>query len=210
MKKIIYIAMVCLTAGLFASCTQYNFDDTGLANGKHETTMWDYFKGDKYNWELLCEMAERAGLVPLFQGTSRYGKDVTFFGPTSHSIRRYLLDNGMETVADMPVADCRTFILNCVLPGRRVMLDDFKEGVKSSDPSTPIGKGGEQVQMASGKRLWIYTFREAYNNVPGKGPLRIHLVSPATTQTTDVASCNIETLTGVVHSLDYNFKLTDF
>ena len=210
MKKIIYIAMVCLTAGLFASCTQYNFDDTGLANGKHETTMWDYFKGDKYNWKLLCEMAERAGLVPLFQGTSRYGKDFTFFGPTSHSIRRYLLDNGMETVADMPVADCRTFILNCVLPGRRVMLDDFKEGVKSSDPSTPIGKGGEQVQMASGKRLWIYTFREAYNNVPGKGPLRIHLVSPATTQTTDVASCNIETLTGVVHSLDYNFKLTDF
>ena len=210
MKKIIYIAMVCLTAGLFASCTQYNFDDTGLANGKHETTMWDYFKGDKYNWELLCEMAERAGLVPLFQGTSRYGKDFTFFGPTSHSIRRYLLDNGMETVADMPVADCRTFILNCVLPGRGVMLDDFKEGVKSSDPSTPIGKGGEQVQMASGKRLWIYTFREAYNNVPGKGPLRIHLVSPATTQTTDVASCNIETLTGVVHSLDYNFKLTDF
>lgn len=210
MKKIIYIAMVCLTAGLFASCTQYNFDDTGLANGKHETTMWDYFKGDKYNWELLCEMAERADLVPLFQGTSRYGKDFTFFGPTGHSIRRYLLDNGMETVADMPVADCRTFILNCVLPGRRVMLDDFKEGVKSSDPSTPIGKGGEQVQMASGKRLWIYTFREAYNNVPGKGPLRIHLVSPATTQTTDVASCNIETLTGVVHSLDYNFKLTDF
>ena len=210
MKKIIYIAMVCLTAGLFASCTQYNFDDTGLANGKHETTMWDYFKGDKYNWELLCEMAERADLIPLFQGTSRYGKDFTFFGPTSHSIRRYLLDNGMETVADMPVADCRTFILNCVLPGRRVMLDDFKEGVKSSDPSTPIGKGGEQVQMASGKRLWIYTFREAYNNVPGKGPLRIHLVSPATTQTTDVASCNIETLTGVVHSLDYNFKLTDF
>lgn len=210
MKKIFYIAMACLTVGLFASCTQYNFDDTGLANGKHETTMWDYFKGDKYNWELLCEMAERAGLVPLFQGTSRYGKDFTFFGPTSHSIRRYLLDNGMETVADMPVADCRTFILNCVLPGRRVMLDDFKEGVKSSDPSTPIGKGGEQVQMASGKRLWIYTFREAYNNVPGKGPLRIHLVSPATTQTTDVASCNIETLTGVVHSLDYNFKLTDF
>ena len=210
MKKIFYIAMACLTVGLFASCTQYNFDDTGLANGKHETTMWDYFKGDKYNWELLCEMTERAGLVPLFQGTSRYGKDFTFFGPTSHSIRRYLLDNGMETVADMPVADCRTFILNCVLPGRRVMLDDFKEGVKSSDPSTPIGKGGEQVQMASGKRLWIYTFREAYNNVPGKGPLRIHLVSPATTQTTDVASCNIETLTGVVHSLDYNFKLTDF
>ena len=53
MKKVFYIAMACLTVGLFASCTQYNFDDTGFANGKHETTMWDYFKGDKYNWELL-------------------------------------------------------------------------------------------------------------------------------------------------------------
>ena len=210
MKKIIYIAMVCLTAGLFAGCTQYNFDDPGLAHGQHETTMWDYFKGDKYNWELLCEMAERADLIPLFQGTSQYGKNFTFFGPTSHSIRRYLYANGMEKVSDIPVGDCRTFILNCVLPGRRVMLDDFKEGVKSSDPSTPVGKGGEMVQMASGKQLWIYTFHESYNNVPGAGPLRIHLVSPATTQTTDVASCNIETLTGIVHSLDYNFNLTDF
>ena len=210
MKKIFYIAMACLTVGLFASCTQYNFDDTGFANGKHETTMWDYFKGDKYNWELLCEMAERADLIPLFQGTSQYGKNFTFFGPTSHSIRRYLYTNGMEKVSDIPVSDCRTFILNCVLPGRRVMLDDFKEGVKSSDPSTPVGKGGEMVQMASGKQLWIYTFHECYNNVPGAGPLRIHLVSPATTQTTDVASCNIETLTGIVHSLDYNFNLTDF
>ena len=195
MKKIFYIAMACLTVGLFASCTQYNFDDTGFANGKHETTMWDYFKGD---------------LIPLFQGTSQYGKNFTFFGPTSHSIRRYLYANGMEKVSDIPVSDCRTFILNCVLPGRRVMLDDFKEGVKSSDPSTPVGKGGEMVQMASGKQLWIYTFHESYNNVPGAGPLRIHLVSPATTQTTDVASCNIETLTGIVHSLDYNFNLTDF
>ena len=90
------------------------------------------------------------------------------------------------------------------------MLDDFKEGVKSSDASTPIGKGGETVEMASGKQLWIYTFRESYNSVPGAGPLRIHLVSPTTTKTSDVASCNIETNTGVVHSLVYDFNLTDF
>ena len=152
----------------------------------------------------------RPALFPLFGGKSGYEKASLFSAPTSHSIRRYLYANGMEKVSDIPVNDCRTFILNCVLPGRRVMLDDFKEGVKSSDPSTPVGKGGEMVQMASGKQLWIYTFHESYNNVPGAGPLRIHLVSPATTQTTDVASCNIETLTGIVHSLDYNFNLTDF
>ena len=210
MKKIIYIIMVCLTMGAISSCTKYNFDDTGLANGKHDMTMWEYFKGDSYNWDSLRVMAERADLVSLFQGTSKYGKNFTFFGPTNHSIRRYLLDNSMERVSDIPVADCKTFILNCVLPTKRVMLDDFKEGVKSSDPSTPVGKGGETVEMASGKQLWIYTFRESYNNVPGAGPLRIHLVSPTTTKTSDVASCNIETNTGVVHSLVYDFNLTDF
>lgn len=196
--------------GMLSGCTQYNFDDTGLANGKHDMTMWEYFKRDSYNWDSLCVMTERAGLVSLFQGTSQYGKNITFFGPTNHSINRYLFDNGMTRVSDIPVADCKKFILNCVLPNKRVMLDDFKEGVKSSDASTPIGKGGETVEMASGKQLWIYTFRESYNSVPGAGPLRIHLVSPTTTKTSDVASCNIETSTGVVHSLVYDFNLTDF
>ncbi|QUB62359.1 fasciclin domain-containing protein [Prevotella melaninogenica] len=210
MKKIIYIITMCLTMGVFSSCTQYNFDDTGLANGKHDMTMWEYFKGDSYNWDSLRVMAERADLVSLFQGTSQYGKNFTFFGPTNHSIRRYLYDNHMERVSDIPVADCKKFILNCVLPNKRVMLDDFKEGVKSSDASTPIGKGGETVEMASGKQLWIYTFHESYNGVPAAGPLRIHLVSPTTTKTSDVASCNIETNTGVVHSLVYDFNLTDF
>ena len=148
MKKIIYIIAVCLTMGVLSSCTKYNFDDTGLANGKHDMTMWEYFKGDSYNWDSLCVMTERAGLVSLFQGTSQYGKNFTFFGPTNHSINRYLYDNGMTRVSDIPVADCKKFILNCVLPNKRVMLDDFKEGVKSSDASTPIGKGGETVEMA--------------------------------------------------------------
>ena len=58
--------------------------------------------------------------------------------------------------------------------------------------------------------LLIYTFRESYNNVPGAGPKRIYLVSPNTTMTSEVASCNIETNTGVVHSLVYDFNLTDF
>ncbi len=57
MKKIIYIVVLCLTLGMMSSCTDYNFDDTGLANGKHETSMWDYFKTDSYNWSMLCEEA---------------------------------------------------------------------------------------------------------------------------------------------------------
>ena len=151
------------------SCTDYNLIDTGVANGDHQTTMWEYFKTDPYNWDSLRVMAERADLVSVFQGTSSYGKDITFFGITNHSIRRYLYANGLKSVADIPVADC-----------------------KSNNP------------------LWIYTFREDYNNVPNAGPLQIYLVSSSTTKTSHVASSNIQTLTGVVHSLDYNFSLKDF
>ena len=160
------------------SCTDYNLIDTGVANGDHQTTMWEYFKTDPYNWDSLRVMAERADLVSVFQGTSSYGKDITFFGITNHSIRRYLYD--------------------------------FKTGVKSSDASNPIGTGGETFTMASNNPLWIYTFREDYNNVPNAGPLQIYLVSSTTTKTSHVASSNIQTLTGVVHSLDYNFSLKDF
>ena len=209
MKRLFYILFATVALFFAAGCTKYNIEDSGSANGNHATTMWDYFATDPYNWDSLRVMARRANLVSLFQGTSSYGKDMTFFGPTNHSIRGYLYANGMDRIAEMSVADCQTFILNSVLP-KRIMLDDFKTGRKSSDPSTPIGTGGETFDMASGKKLWIYTFRDTYNGVVGAGPLQIYLVSPATTKESHVASSNIQTLTGVVHSLDYNFRLNDF
>ena len=209
MKKILCAIVVGIITLATTSCTKYNFEDTGTANGNHNTTMWDYFASDSYNWDSLRVMATRADLVPLFQGTSSYGKDITFFGPTNHSIRRYILANGLNCVADIPVEDCKRFILNGVI-NKRIMLDDFKTGVKSTDVSNPIGTGGETFTMASGKELWIYSFRESYDGVPNAGPLQLYLVSGETTKTSHVASSNIQTLTGVVHSLDYNFNLTDF
>lgn len=209
MKRIIYIFTFAFAILMATGCTKYNFDDTGVANGNHPTTMWDYFATNSYDWDSLRVMAQRADLVSLFQGTSTYGRDITFFGPTNNSIRAYLYENNLKSVADIPVDDCKAFILNGVLT-KRILLDEFKAGRSSTDPSTPIGTGGETFEMASGKQLWIYTFRESYNGVPGAGPVQIYLVSPVTTRQSHVASSNIQTLTGVVHSLDYNFRLTNF
>jgi fasciclin domain protein len=64
--------------------------------------------------------------------------------------------------------------------------------------------------MASGKQLWIYSFRTAFNSVPGTGPEQLFLVSASTQVTSFVASHNIRTQTGIVHSLQYNFRPTDF
>ena len=209
MKRIKFLIAACLLALVSASCTQYNFDDTGEANGFHDCSMWDYFGKDPYNWKLLRQMITRAGLEDVFKGTSSYGKDITFFGPTSHSIRAYLLDNGMKTVDELSVDDCRKFVLNGLLT-KRIMLDEFKTGKKSGDPNMLRGTGGEDFDMASGKKLWIYTFAESYGGVPGAGPLQIYLTSYDTTKESHVASSNIQTLTGVVHSMDYNFRPSDF
>lgn len=209
MKKLFYGFIATIMLLFSVGCTDYNLVDTGVANGKHNTNMWDYFATNHYDWDSLRVMVERANLVPLFQGTSSYGTNITFFGPTNNSIRAYLYDNNMESIQEMSEEDCRTFILNCVLP-RRIMLEEFTRGLRSTNPDNPIGTGGELFTMASGKQLWIYSFQESYNGVAGVGPIQIYLVSPTTTRQSHVASSNIETLTGVVHSLDYNFRLNDF
>lgn len=113
MKKIfLLIVVVVATLGFTTSCTKYNFADTGTSVGYHDCTMWDYFKQDSYNWDSLVIMAEHAGLQEIFMGTSSYGKNLTVFGMTNHSIRRYLLQKGYKQIADVPVEDCRNFILS--------------------------------------------------------------------------------------------------
>ena len=209
MKRIKFLAAACLLTLISVSCTQYNFEDTGEANGNHNCTMWEYFSKDAYNWKLLQEMITRAGLEDVFKGTSSYGKDITYFGATSNSIRAYLFENGMKTVDEIPVDDCKAFVLNGLLTKRK-LLDDFKEGRKSSDPNVTIGTGGETFEMASGKQFWVYTFRDTYSGVPGAGPKRIYVTSLDTSKESTVASSNIQTLTGVVHSMDYDFRLRDF
>lgn len=194
---------------LSAGCTDYNLEDTGLADGNHNTTMLEYFKGDPYNFDSLQVMIRHAGLEDIFEGKSQYGNNITCFGITNHSIRRYMLENEITSIQDMPVDECRRMVLDCVT-AQRIMLDDVPEGAPSTDLETPIGTGGETITMLSGKRLWIYTYRDTYNDVPKAGPKRIYIVSEETTKSSKVASHNITTNIGVVHSLVYDFTLGDF
>ena len=82
---------LALSFVLLSGCTKYDFVETGRANGNHNTTMWEYFKSDPYNWSLLVRLSSRIGLQDVFEGKSSYGKEITFLGITNHSIRRYLL-----------------------------------------------------------------------------------------------------------------------
>ena len=190
-KHPIYL-LALLVLSLFSSCTKYDFVETGKATSYHDTTMWEYFQTDSYNWSYLVYMTKRAGLEDLFQGTNtQYGPNITFLGITNHSIRRYLY---------------RTYGIN----------EDGTSPADAVDPSTltddgsTIGTGGKTYTMASGKQLWLYTFRDTYAGVAGSGANRLHIVSPTTSISRDIASHDIQTRTGVVHSLQYDFTPTDF
>ena len=87
MKKILLAISIVLT---IVSCTtDYNMNNTGLANGKFDGTMYDYFHSDSYNWDSLIIMIDRAGLQDLFNGEVEGYEEITFWGPTNNSIRRW-------------------------------------------------------------------------------------------------------------------------
>ena len=50
------------------ACDDDYFHDSGLANGRHDCTVWEYLHTDAYNWDSTILVIERAGLVDLFDG----------------------------------------------------------------------------------------------------------------------------------------------
>lgn len=201
------ISLILLWALGTVSCTKYNYVSIPEPIAHHDKTMWEYMSGDKYNWSLTREVIERAGLRDLFEGKSTYGSDLTFFGITNHSIRRYLLKNDLENVSELSPDLCKEWILSSIYP-KALKLDRWKEGAR--EPGQVIGTGGEMCTMLSGKKLWIYAYRAPYNGVVGMGPKQLHLVSPEKQTYTDVVSHDISTNTGIVHALTIDFTPNDF
>ena len=218
---------LALSFVLLSGCTKYDFVETGRANGNHNTTMWEYFKSDPYNWSLLVRLSSRIGLQDVFEGKSSYGKEITFLGITNHSIRRYLLkkyadDHSEEEaqsltqeqtealVDDLDANEAKAFILSSIIPKRAITLEEFKLGSFIEQNRVQERTDGENYTMASSKVLWLYTFKDAYAGVPGAGRLHLYIVSSDTKKKSEIASHNIRTTTGIVHSLQYSFTLGDF
>lgn len=211
--------MVLFVCGALASCTKYNLVETGYARGKHDTSMDKYFQGDTYNWRLTRQLITYAGLTDIFSQTE--GEGITFFGVTDHSIRRYLLqmqDRENEaaeeegrvakklTLEDIPVNTAREMIQRSVIKGR-FMLSDIPLGKLTPNGDALRGEGGKEYETLAGSKLWIYTFREPYERIPDAGPVSIYVVSEERDKRVKVASSDIQTLTGIVHSLPYDYTL---
>ena len=96
MKK--YLCYIGIILAVYA-CDKNEFHDTGLAYGKHDCSMWEYFAKDHADWDSVVMMIERAGLVNIFDGTHPQYKEITFFGITNLSVNQFLVKNLDENKA---------------------------------------------------------------------------------------------------------------
>ena len=204
MKKILLAISVALT---IVSCTtDYNMNNTGLANGKFDGTMSDYFHSDSYNWDSLIIMIDRAGLQDLFNGEVEGYEEITFWGPTNNSIRRWMLEGGTgvpKRLKDLSPEECRKYVMAHVVKGK-TMLNDIPRGtINMGSVSGGMTMYGEDNK----NEMWVYTEQLPYNGVIDVGAVIIKIRSMRTLVDIDIASCNIEPTTGVVHSLHPNYTL---
>ena len=198
MKKILLFIGVCFVA---ISCTKENFIDTGLANGDHDCSMLEYMRGDHYNWDSTVVMIEHAGLTDLFEGKDPDYPKFTFFGVTSMSILRYMLDNEIDCIADMDPETCKQMLLEYVYD-EVILAEEVPEGTKSLVWPPITGEGGVEITPVGGKTCRLFAETEDYEGVDDAGGTYIYLESNRTTHT--VASANIKFTNGIIHSLHYN------
>lgn len=89
MKQIVLLGLLVSS---FVGCTKYNAVDTGLAQKKFPGNMYEYLHSDSYNWDSLLMFIDYLGLEEYFTGKKAGYEEITFFGPTNHSIRRKIYD----------------------------------------------------------------------------------------------------------------------
>lgn len=191
----------------FTACEPVdNGYNTGISNGKHDCSMFEYFQKDSYNWDSTMLMIQRAGLESLFQGNDSSIPEITFWGPTNHSIRRFMLNHDVQKISDMSLEFCRQVILMHVMRGR-VMKSDIN--FRIPDASGNI-VGASTFLTEGGVKLKAYREQGEWGNVENAGAISLFLLSETAGDTKiPLASPDIETLTGVVHSLNYNYTIGD-
>lgn len=206
MKPCLYIALILFVMN---GCVQYDVIDTGLAQKNHDCPMWEYFHTDAYNWDSVIVAIEHAGLRDLFEGKDPDYPQITFFGMTNYSVKHFIMHtkDGIgkqkyNSIQDIPKEECRRMILCHVLKGRYTQ-DYFDYEIKNTL------KGGTEMTALTGIKLRVYRTTSSFNDVQDIGPegLGIHaLVSGLMAR---VASSDIQTQTGIVHSLTYDYEWTE-
>ena len=209
LKNILPLCLLAMLLG--AGCTKNNYIDTGVSQGRHDCSLLEYMEKHPYDWDSTVVMVRHAELESLFERNELDGKHydgITFFGITNHSIRRYLLENGLKQVTDLRAEACRDVLLRCIVEGK-IYRNDIPRGKKSSALSV-IGEGGKYYTTLGGSDLWIFSFATSYGGVPNIGAVSLYGVIVNASREFENASADIEPNTCVVHSFEYAVTIDDF
>ena len=214
---------IVLLFAVLCSCTKYGYIDGGVPNGVHDCSMWDYFKKDSYDWDSTMIMIEHAGLKSYFDGTGEH-KEITFFGLTNLSIRRYIMEVNknldkndpayLNCVTDMSPDFCKNVLLKLIVP-KRLMLKDFPRGRRYEtyvDEKLSYREEDGVVLSCLQGNLFAWTLRDEFSGVQDGGAVELYIASKNVTgaRSERIASTDIQTNTGVVHSLNYDFRFINF
>ncbi|WP_018338178.1 fasciclin domain-containing protein [Butyricimonas synergistica] len=214
MKRNFYTLIAMLTCvGLVMGCTKDNFIATGVSDGRHDCSLLEYMMKHSYDWDSTVVMVRHAELTSLFENNELDGhkyEGLTFFGPTNHSIRRYLMEQKKAQVTDLDPNMCRTLLLRCMI-GKKYYMDDFKAGEHTTG-YVIVGEGGDRYTTLAGTECWIYTVAANYNGVPymGAKSIYIKMLDVINQNKMEIASGNIEPNGCVVHALEYKFTIDDW
>ena len=115
-----------------------------------------------------------------------------------------MIAQGYNAIREIPEATCRELILRHVVAGIH-WRDDIPRGEQILGETQ--GKGGKVFTSAFGTKFWVYSFQDTYHDIPDVGPVYLYVTSFDTRTQIDVASTDIETDNGVVHSLNYSYTL---
>ena len=64
--KVLILSLFVFMITLVSCNTDYNYIDSGLSNGVHDCTMYDYFKTNSYNWDttrLMIDLREKGDMI---------------------------------------------------------------------------------------------------------------------------------------------------
>lgn len=206
MMKMKYLGICIGLLFLIASCTKDNYISTGNSNGRFDGNMMEYMEAHSYDWDSTVVMIRHAGesMERLFKGLDENYPDITFFGITNHSIRRYLLQENIERVVDLDADWCKLILLQHVVDGKY-----FRKDLPAGDPGDfgTVGTGGIMLPTLGGTSIWAYTVVKESGGIVDNASRPIYVTFTKSDRNFGVASGDLEQDNGVVHALEYWFTL---
>ena len=225
MKKIkILLSFLVLFA--FASCTNWNYIDTGV-HDPHEfdnVSMYDYLKANSKQFYLTTALIDRAGLQDLFMGKDPAHKRIMFFAPTKYAIAAGMIRkdyaktplndaNGelwdfdyLKDIQNIPVEVCQSIILSYTFD-KVYMRDEFPKGERGEGEE--LMQGGEILKSINGNEIWIYRQQTAYGNFTDIPVNTIVGIEQGTNTDLYLTSTDHTVNNGVVHALVDGFMIKD-